>query len=67
MSVACYCPEGSNDFFGLNRMALRLEPTLARERVGTLCHCHRQGHACLAGLCLPLHPGRHVGLFCSPL
>lgn len=26
-----------------------------------------QAGPCLAGLCLPLHPGWHVGLFCSPL
>ena len=65
--IACYCPEGSSDFFGLNCMALRLESTFAREHVGTLCCCRWQGHACLPGLCLPLHPSQHVGLFCSPL
>lgn len=54
-------------FFGLNCTALRPEPTLVGRHVGTLCRCRRQGHACLPGLCLPLHPSRRAELFCSPL
>ena len=37
--AACDCLEGSSDFCGLSDVTLRLEPTLAREHVGTLCRC----------------------------
>lgn len=62
--VACYCPEGSSDFFGLNCTALRPEPTLAGEHVGTLCHCRRQG---LPGWALPTPASQlmHVAVLLS--